>query len=101
MAKSSRQIGDIRFKDAELIKGFFDKLNSMLDEREDGGVKERKPLNYETAVYGSFLNFVPRHYIFDGFESDKEFRKHLVTLLQWQTGEKTEIVESQDSISDL
>jgi hypothetical protein len=34
-------------------------------------------------VYGNFMNFFPRHYIFEGFESSQEFEKHLNTLLTW------------------
>lgn len=66
----------------------------MLDDRERGSLRLKKPLNFETAVYGSFLNFIPRHYVFDGFESDAEFRQHLVTLLDWQ-------VEAQDGLATM
>jgi len=55
----------------------------MLDEREREGPKVKEPLDFEQAVYGSFLNFIPRHYVFDGFESSEEFQKYLMTLLDW------------------
>jgi hypothetical protein len=73
MGRTSRQLGDIAYKDTEIIQGYFDKLHSMLNEREAGGIKPKAPLDFEQAVYGGFLNFVPRHYVFDGFESNKEF----------------------------
>jgi len=34
------------------------------------------------------MNFVPRHYVFDGFESSDEFSNHLMTLLDWQAEKK-------------
>lgn len=37
-------------------------------------------------VYGGFLNFLPRHYVFEGFDSNEEFQQHLTTLLEWQVG---------------
>ena len=68
MGQASRQLGDIGYKDCQLIKQYFSKLESMLDER-DNGRKEKQPLNFEKVVYGNFANFVPRHYVFDGFDS--------------------------------
>lgn len=73
MGNASRQLGAIAYKDTEIIQKYFDKLHSMLDERENGGIKPKDPLDFEKAVYGNFLNFIPRHYVFDGFESNKEF----------------------------
>ena len=45
----------------------------MLDEKEEGGIKKKEPLDYEKVVYGNYKNFVPAHYVFDGFESNAEF----------------------------
>jgi hypothetical protein len=73
MGNASRQLGAIAYKDTEIIQKYFDKLHSMLNERENGGIKPKDPLDFEQAVYGSFLNFVPRHYVFDGFENSQEF----------------------------
>jgi len=69
MAQTSRQLGELGHKDTEIIQKYFDKLNQMLDEREIDQ-RHRKPLDYERAVYGSYMNILPRHYIFDGFESN-------------------------------
>lgn len=83
MGQASRLLGEIGFKDVELIQGYFDRLNRMLDEREEGFEKQNKELNFEEVVFGSYLNFTPRHYVFDGFGSNEEFRQHLTTLLEW------------------
>jgi len=56
----------------------------MIDDRESNAARIREPLDFEKSVYGSFQNFIPRHYVFDGFESHEEFTKHLRTLLDWQ-----------------
>ena len=84
MGHTSRQLGEIGYKDNELIQKYFDKLHSALNERESGDLKSKAPLSFDQAVYGSFKNFIPRHYVFDGFETNQEFQKHLETLLEWQ-----------------
>lgn len=84
MGKASRQLGEIGYKDVELIEKFFGKINNMLSKEK----KEAAPLDFETAVYGSFMNFIPRHYVFEGFSSNKEFSQHLTTLLDWQVEKK-------------
>lgn len=66
LGKTSRLIGDIGHKDTELIQKYFDKLHMLLKEKENGKMVG-KELDFEQTVYGSFLNFVPRHYIFEGF----------------------------------
>ena len=82
LSNSSRQLGDIAFKDVDIIEKTFSKLHSMLDQRENKN-QDKGPLEYEKVVYGNFLNFFPRHYVFEGFESSEEFQKHLNTLMGW------------------
>jgi len=65
----------------------------MLDER-DGQKQAPQPLDFEKAVYGNFLNFVPSHHVFEGFESNDEFQQHLGTLLDWET-------DQQDGLANL
>ena len=105
MGQASRQLGEIGYKDNEVIQKYFDKLHLMLDAREREGLKVKEPLDFQHAVYGSFLNFIPRHHVFDGFESSEEFQQHLTTLLDWQVrrndGRKTLGVESSSAIEDL
>lgn len=83
LGKSARLLGDIGHKDTELIQKQFDKLHMLFDENKNGKTAS-KELDFEQTVYGSFLNFVPRHYVFEGFESSKEFQEHVETLLEWQ-----------------
>lgn len=78
---SSRQLGQMSHKDAELIQKQFDKLNQLLDQRYTSA--QIKPLEFDQAVYGSFHNFKPRHHVFQGFDSNLEFREHLNTLMEW------------------
>lgn len=51
----------------------------MLDQREN---PERFPVNekrleYSDAVYGSYMNFKPRHHVFEGFANSEEFNGYL------------------------
>jgi hypothetical protein len=55
-------------------------LNSLLDER-FLGKKEHMELQFEHAVYGGPAGFIPRHYIFRGFENSDEFNSCLKILL--------------------
>ena len=84
IGQTSRLLGEIGYKDVEVIQAYFEKLNGLLDEREQGYQKPKREVDFEKAVYGGFLNFVPRHYVFEGFESNAEFQQHLTTLLEWQ-----------------
>ena len=45
----------------------------LLTEMEENKPRAKEPLDFEAAVYGGFRNFSPRHHVFDGFESDREF----------------------------
>lgn len=100
---SSRQLGLLGHKDAELIQKQFDKLQQLLDLRYSAAKVE--PLDFEHAVYGSFHNFKPRHHVFQGFESNEEFQGHLRTLMEWQIeqndGLATMGVASSDEIQEL
>ena len=55
----------------------------MLTEREQNLPKSKQPLNIENVVYGGYKSFIPKHYVFDGFESSTDFQDHLKTLLTW------------------
>lgn len=91
---ASRQLGEMGHKDTELIQKTFDKLNLMINERESNKIRSKAPLDFEQAVYGGFKNLIPRHYVYDGFESNQEFAQHLHTLLQWQ-------IEQNDGLGNL
>ncbi len=61
------KLGDIGYKNTELIPLMFNKLNIMLDERQLGIKNEQHELNFNDAVYGGAKGFVDRHYVFKGF----------------------------------
>ena len=71
MAATSRHLGELGYKNTEIIPLWFDKIIYMLDHPNEVDVSKSIP--FEQAVYGGHLNFVPRHYIFQGFESNQEF----------------------------
>ena len=73
MAKTAKKLGEIGFKDTAIIQKYFDKLNLMLTEREQKLPRIREPLELTDTIYGSYRNFIPKHYVFDGFESSQEF----------------------------
>lgn len=89
---SSRQLGKIGYKDAELIEKQFDKINQLLDERKNGVTI--KPLEFNTAVYGGYHGFKERYHVFKGFDTHEEFREHLSTLMEWQ-------VEQNDGLAQM
>ena len=62
---------------------FFNKINALIKERETGQ-KENPPLTFNQAVYGGFKNFLPRHYVFKGFENSQDFDQHVKILLDWE-----------------
>ena len=74
LGQTSRQLGAIGYKDAELIQKFFDKIHKMIAERDNNSADLNKEgLSFKDAVYGTFSKFVPRHYVFEGFQSSQEF----------------------------
>mmetsp|Transcript_31265 Transcript_31265/g.47848 ORF Transcript_31265/g.47848 Transcript_31265/m.47848 type:complete len:320 (+) Transcript_31265:247-1206(+) len=105
LGQASRQLGDIGYKDVEIIQKGIEKLELMLKERENGKKFFRDPLTFHEAVYGTYLNFVPRHYVYDGFESNSEFEEHLHTLLEWEAEEPNVFanmgVKADDNVREL
>jgi hypothetical protein len=76
-------LGDFGYKDVDIIQRSFEKLNQMLDERNQGRIHIRGP-EYLEEVYGSYKNLMPKHYVYDGFQDNAEFKQHLTTLLEWK-----------------
>lgn len=77
-------LGEIGYKNTDLIPMVFDKLHSQLNERELGVSHEQTELNYNDAVYGGAKGFVARHYIFKGFQDSQEFNEYLQILMDWE-----------------
>lgn len=84
LAQASQGLGDIGYKNTHLIPMIFEKLNSLLDERQLGARNEALELNYLDAVYGGAKNFVARHYVFKGFQNSEEFNGYLQILMDWE-----------------
>ena len=68
MADVSRQLGELGYKNTELIPLWFAKIDAMIA---DENVLQE--VSFEQAMYGGMKGFVPRHYIYRGFEDNKEF----------------------------
>lgn len=77
-------LGDIGYKNTELIPLVFDKLQNQLNERQLGISNETKELQFADAVYGGAKGFVSRHYVFKGFQSSEEFNEYLQILMDWE-----------------
>lgn len=77
-------MGNLGYKNTSLLPLFFEKLSSMAEERGTGGRHEPLELNMVDAVYGGPKNFVPRHYVFKGFQNSEEFNEYLEILMHWE-----------------
>ena len=84
MAQTNLRLGDIGYKSTELIPIIFEKLNTMLDERQLGFKTEQHELSFKDAVYGGTKGFVDRHYVFKGFQNSEEFNEYLQILMDWE-----------------
>jgi hypothetical protein len=84
LALTSLQLGDIGYKNTELIPLYFEKLHNMLDERQLGTKNEQHELSFTDAVYGGPKGFVDRHYVFKGFQNNQEFNEYLQILMEWE-----------------
>ncbi len=67
LAQAALGLGDIGYKNTDVIPLIFEKLNVQLDERQLGTKTEQTELKFQDAVYGGPKGFVDRHYIFKGF----------------------------------
>ena len=87
LAQVNLGLGEIGYKNTDLIPLVFDKLENQLNERQLGINFENKELSFKDAVYGGPLGFVDRHYVFKGFQSSDEFNEYLQILMEWETAE--------------
>jgi len=62
MGEVSRQMGLIGYKNTDLMPLWFEKINTMIENR--GRTQMQAAPEFETIVYGGMKNFIPRHYIF-------------------------------------
>jgi hypothetical protein len=85
LAQANLSLGDLGYKNADLIPRVFEKLNNLLDERQLGVNNEQRELNFQDAVFGEAQGFISRHYVFKGFQNSDEFNEYLKILMDWET----------------
>lgn len=69
----------------------------MADERYSGHKNEPTELRMEDAVYGGQKNFIPRHYVFKGFQNSEEFNEYLSILMLWEKEPSKSCKKSKDA----
>lgn len=62
MGRVSRTLGDIGYKNTEIIKTWLTELKAQL--ASDKEVKFTEPPTFEQTVYGGMLGFQPRYHVF-------------------------------------
>lgn len=98
MARSSRALAEIGYKNTEVISAWLTHLQQKLEE--DGTTKYTSVPDFESVVYGSMKNFTPRYYVFQGFQDDQEFEQHLQTLMMFKT-DTTQKVRANKRATEL
>ena len=76
-------LGDFGFKDIDIIKKSFDKLNQLLDERDAQTLLPLRGPDFLEELYGTYKNLLPKYYIYDGFQDSSELKQYVSTLLEW------------------
>lgn len=109
MAKTARLLGELGYKNTELLPLWFSKIERMIKEDKRpakiGGTDVGSLFN--DAVYGSYFNLKPRHYVYKGQFQHEEFQSHLRTLKEWHDSPKpqmsadAEAQELQDAMGNL
>ncbi len=84
LAQTNLGLGEIGYKNTDLIPLVFQKLHLLLDERQLGISHEATALNQNDAVYGGAKGFADRHYVFKGFQNNEEFNEYLQILMEWE-----------------
>jgi len=84
LAATSRELGELGYKNTELIPKWFDKLDSMLKDHSTTDMIDGAHVPFEQAMFGGLKNYVPRHYIYQGFSGSEEFKEHVKTLIEYE-----------------
>ena len=91
LADVSRQLGDLGYKNTDLMPLWFDKLESMLKQHSEQSYIEGARVPFEQAMFGSQKGFVARHYIYQGFANSDEFSDHIDTLLMYNQDKQAHV----------
>lgn len=97
LAQVNLGLGEIGYKNVEIIPMVFEKLHNQLDERQLGISNEQTELSYNDAVYGGAKGFVARHYVFKGFQNSEEFNEYLQILMDWEKDHNTNAAQVGDA----
>lgn len=89
LAEVSRQLGYLGYKNSEIIPKWFEKIDSMLTEKDTQQYIETAKVSFSQAMFGGQKGFVPRHYIYQGFSNSEEFKSHVETLLMYEHDKET------------
>ena len=84
LAAVSRELGEMGYKNSELMPLWFDKIDSMLKDHSREDYMESAKVDFSQAMFGGQLNHYPRHYIYQGFHGNQEFESHVQTLLEYE-----------------
>jgi hypothetical protein len=101
LAALSRTLGQLSYKNTEIIPKWFEKINHMVEEKFDESNTVRDPDTqkiFDTAIYGSYLGQKPRHYIYQGHEFNEEYQTHLKTLLEFKDRRARQNLEASQDV---
>jgi len=73
LATVARELGTLGYKNTELMPLWFDKIEALLGAPSSEALIAGAAVSFDQARFGGQKNFVPRHYIYQGFDGSKEF----------------------------
>ena len=88
MARVSRELGTLGYKNNDILPLWFDKIDSMLKEHSRDEYIDGAKVDLEKAMFGAQLSFTPRHYIYQGWASSDEFSQLVETLQDYEESKK-------------
>ena len=88
LAKVARQLGDLGYKNTDVMPMWFDKIDSMLKPTSTTDHIKAANVGFGQAQFGGLKGLAPRHYIYQGFDGDKEFRQHVETLQEYEDSKR-------------
>ena len=101
MARVSRSLGSLEYKNSELVSLWLDRVEHLLTTESHAEQPVASP-TFEQAMYGDQRNFSPRYHVFQGFMSDSEFQGHLKTLLEFKTDyQRPQVAEDVQEIEEV
>lgn len=64
MASVARNLGEIGYKNTEIMPLWFNKIEAMLAAKDNEDYIEGAKVSFEQAMFGGLKNYKPRHYIY-------------------------------------